>query len=812
MVLIVWYSFAYTIYGTTLPQDNVDIKTSSHINNNNPYEVKQVHPTSDLTTASTEPVIFEPIRNIKLSRATYKVTSYINFEPYLHNFMKFNEYLQAFKTDLKDERKMGTLMDMNPKFLLEGNDRDCTQDMRNTFETLRCKFYRQYLRILKEVTIIEELFQSIHQKFLAAIDHLDYYPQYTNNTREKRFIHEGKYYPKRQYEELNKEESALLDTILNEIKRLHPEVHKELIRVKRFNLMTWIIGWGTWSNRRNIRKIKKNIKILHEQNILQEKQILELTHFLNLTMNQVREHKNALYDIDNRLMIVNKTLMTHIRVSLLSMTYHELIAVEARIVLARLNNGILSLQENVDKIYEYLRTMASHEVNPLVLPPESLRKVLKSIKEEMRQNPRLELPYDPDEDIWSYYSIMRVSPIILDDFLLVILTVPLVDQSLQMDVYKVHNLPALHPDLNIQFTYQLEGKYLAIGKHGLYAALPSESDIRICMTTSGGLCMMNQALYPVERIEWCIYALYIKDTLKISQYCMVETKVRHANLAVSLEGYMWAISSLATTKLHIRCLTDSYLEEITPPLKIIYIGNGCEGFSNTITIPAKSELTSTMDIPERTNFFLTFNEKYQKIETYGIWSHIKHETLTQEEIDELGIKLSEFPPMTLNHLKHRIQHLDDTYPWSMHPNILLAILLGSLVLGMVTVGYFLLKIYRMRSHLRSLKDLKNFFRGTADSTQLNELRAQLKTLIYPVDTHKLIPTPGPSTAMPKKSTTDRPPTPPQRPAHTKEELIPLEELPSSKSVDYAVKKLGFDVKGYRAFLQKHIPQRTASQK
>ena len=582
---------------------------------------------------------------------------------------------------------------------------------------------------------------------MAAIDHLDYYPQYTNNTREKRFIHEGKYYPKWQYEELNKEESALLDTILSEIKRLHPEVHKQLIRVKRFNLMTWIIGWGTWSNRRNIRKIKKNIKILHEQNILQEKQILELTHFLNLTMNQVREHKNALYDIDNRLMIVNKTMMAHLRVSLLSMTYHELIAVEARIVLARLNNGIISLQENVDKIYEYLRTMASHEVNPLVLPPESLRKVLKSIKEEMRQNPRLELPYDPDEDIWSYYSIMRVSPIILDDFLLVILTVPLVDQSLQMDVYKVHNLPALHPDLNIQFTYQLEGKYLAIGKHGLYAALPSESDIRICMTTSGGLCMINQALYPVERIEWCIYALYIKDAIKISQYCMVETKVRHANLAVSLEGYMWAISSLATTKLHIRCLTDSYLEEITPPLKIIYIGNGCEGFSNTITIPAKSERTSTMDIPERTNFFWTFNEKYQKIETYGIWSHIKHETLTQKEIDELGIKLSEFPPMTLNHLKHRIQHLDDTYPWSMHPNILLAILLGSLVLGMVRVGYFLLRLYRMRSHLRSLKDLKNFFNGTADSTQLNELRAQLKTLIYPVDTHRLIQTPGPSTRI-----------------------------------------------------------------
>ena len=114
-----------------------------------------------------------------------------------------------------------------------------------------------------------------------------------------------------------------MDVILNEIKRLQPEVHKELIREKRFNLMTWIIGWGTFSNMRNIKKIKKNIQILQEQNVPQEKQILELTHFLNLTMTQVREHKNALYDIDNKLMFVNKTLMTHIKVSTLSMTYHE---------------------------------------------------------------------------------------------------------------------------------------------------------------------------------------------------------------------------------------------------------------------------------------------------------------------------------------------------------------------------------------------------------------------------------------------------------------------------------------------------------
>ena len=46
----------------------------------------------------------------------------------------------------------------------------------------------------------------------------------------------------------------------------------------------------------------------------------------------------------------------------------------------------------------------------------------------------------------------------MDDCLLVILTIPLIDRSWQM----VHNFPALHPDLEVQFSYILEEQYLAI--------------------------------------------------------------------------------------------------------------------------------------------------------------------------------------------------------------------------------------------------------------------------------------------------------------------------------------------------------------
>ena len=132
---------------------------------------------------------------------------------------------------------------------------------------------------------------------------------------------------------------------------------------------------------------------------------------------------------------------------------------DIRIILAKLTLGVMSLEQNVNAIYEYLRVLSSRQVNPLIIPPDSLRKVLAQVKEHMKRNPRLQLPEDPNINIWNYYSIMKITPIVM---LLIILTIPLTDQSLEMDLYKIHNLPALHPKLKVEFTYQLEGEYLAI--------------------------------------------------------------------------------------------------------------------------------------------------------------------------------------------------------------------------------------------------------------------------------------------------------------------------------------------------------------
>ena len=89
-------------------------------------------------------------------------------------------------------------------------------------------------------------------------------------------------------------------------------------------------------------------------------------------------------------------------------------------------------------------------------------------------------------------------------------------------------------------------------------------------------------------------------------------------MAQSLDGYLWAVSTLREEKMRIRCLEDSHLEDILPPLTIVLIGNGCEGYSSNLYIPAKSELTSDDETLTWHVFFLHFNMEYQDLTKYSL--------------------------------------------------------------------------------------------------------------------------------------------------------------------------------------------------
>ena len=91
-----------------------------------------------------------------------------------------------------------------------------------------------------------------------------------------------------------------------------------------------------------------------------------------------------------------------------------------------------------------MTALASQELNPMIIPPDILKRILYKIMEVAKSKARLRLCEDPETNIWSYYGTVKLTPIVLQDYLMLIWTVPLIDQSLQVNLYKVHNLPMLH--------------------------------------------------------------------------------------------------------------------------------------------------------------------------------------------------------------------------------------------------------------------------------------------------------------------------------------------------------------------------------
>ena len=127
--------------------------------------------------------------------------------------------------------------------------------------------------------------------------------------------------------------------------------------------MSWVLGWGVYSNYKQIETLKENVQTLYEQNLLQEQQIQDLAQYLNLTATRVQLHDKMLYNIQVRLNQLNFSVAA--LQDLVQYTiYSNNMLFDANIVSNRLITGLIVLRNNVEQIYKYLRVIASQEVRP----------------------------------------------------------------------------------------------------------------------------------------------------------------------------------------------------------------------------------------------------------------------------------------------------------------------------------------------------------------------------------------------------------------------------------------------------------------
>ena len=243
--------------------------------------------------------------------------------------------------------------------------------------TYDCRVKKQYMQIVYETNKLRQLFNKIHEKFLKAIDHMEFHPtlgkekkgtsyrlhKCNTKDRDASMAHQMKY--------LSPDDIEMLRQGNKIIQKRYLKVNNTKHRTKRFGLATWILGWGVYRKVCNLMAIKRNIQSLYDQNILQEKRIIELTHYLNGTYGHVHTNRLVINELNIKVATLNKTMMAVIgETKLIKFTVAAL--TDMRMTLAQLSLGLMSLQENVNAIYEYMRVLSTRRVNPLIIPPDSL--------------------------------------------------------------------------------------------------------------------------------------------------------------------------------------------------------------------------------------------------------------------------------------------------------------------------------------------------------------------------------------------------------------------------------------------------------
>ena len=576
------------------------------INNANPYQgvtVTEGH--------GKYPVIFEPLQNVQTSQSTYKVTSFIDFTPYLDYFQQFERYLEAFKTSIK------------------------------AFEN-------------------DPILQEFRELTMAA----------TNERTGEACRH----YP-----------VCYTQSILYKLRIEQLEVlarRREWERCMAHHMQACLV-------------LRQFEYILNVTEHIKDQQIMELARYADLTAALVRLHDTQIYRLQYGLLVVEDGIREMIDVSNFQVytSYHVAIA---QTILTRLQTGSVSIENNIDKIFEYLRIMSNRKATSAVIPPVALRRLLLRIEDRMRANPRLRLPYDPRAgEIWKYYGVTKVTPIVMNKMLVILMTIPVFDKTLELNIYQVHNLPAIPPGQEIESLYQLENKYFAIGRHGLYVTLPTEQSVRVCLQTELAICILEQALYPVEHVTWCVYALFIDDEPRIRRDCKYTVSKVSGNRAISLGGYLWAVSSIKQEQLQVRCLEETHMIEIQPPLQIVYLGNGCEGYSPSMFLPAKNEMTTHAQIESHREYFLQFNYVYTLDQYIGLWWQFRTRMMSEKEARAFITQVAPLGTMDYSLLHKRPPMIKTNYgfSWPVPPaTLVIGIIVIILLIAGVALGCY---VYRM---------------------------------------------------------------------------------------------------------------------
>ena len=128
----------------------------------------------------------------------------------------------------------------------------------------------------------------------------------------------------------------------------------------------------------------------------------------------------------------------------------------------------------------------------------------------------------------------------------------------------------------------------------------------------------------------------------------------------------------------------------------MYLGNGCEGYSPSMFLPAKNEMTTHAQIESRREYFLQFNYVYTRDRYIGLWWQFRTRMMSEKEARAFITQVAPLGTMDYSLLHKRPPMIKTNYgfSWPVPPVTLeIGVVVIILLIAGIALGCY---VYRMR--------------------------------------------------------------------------------------------------------------------
>ena len=211
------------------------------------------------------------------------------------------------------------------------------------------------------------------------------------------------------------------------------------------------------------------------------------------------------------------------------------------------------------------------------------------IEAELPSN--MHLPVSSDDTL-HFYRYLHTHILVAGEEFLLLIDVPIQDQTQQLEIYQVFNL--FIPHGNLSAWYDTVTKYLGISYDETKSIGISEQQFSTCQWANGQFCKIDTPLQPLTNPPSCITAIYTKNKAGIECWCSLEIRnICGATFPTAITSNLWILTS--TTELDPAGVTlicpDQAPKSISiwKPVHVLHLPPSCSAISQHFHLPPHYE-------------------------------------------------------------------------------------------------------------------------------------------------------------------------------------------------------------------------------